>query len=132
MLRKYFIISWLFLWIGASLMPSNAIEDFVKLPFLFAHHQQKHAELSFWDFLTEHYTKDISHDQEHENLPLHTHLHHHFSYCNVFLIPQNSFVFFLKNTFFVIFLPKKNTIWENHYAYNDFSRPFQPPKNYKL
>ncbi len=127
MFHKYFLISWLCLWFGASLLPSNAVEDFVKLPFLFAHYQHKHTDISFLEFLRIHYTQEISHDQEHENLPLHGHQHHNLQNVNIFL-PQNPFVFSLQNIFLVIFSPQKTIIWANNYSFKAFSCLFHPPK----
>lgn len=116
---------WLFF---GSLFPKISMEELCKVPILFQHYIAQHADLSFFDYLKQHYGENNTHqnDTEHNQLPLHNHSH----LCSGFLFTYFKFSYFLlENSFFVSNKTQKIVyFWENNYQFQPENSLFSPPK----
>jgi len=77
-LMKSFGIVLLAIWITlGSFMPQNDMEELAKIPDLVSHfkaHRTKHNnDLSFWAFISEHYSTRDCEDKDHKQLPFFEH-----------------------------------------------------------
>lgn len=70
-----------------ALMPKSDMEELFKIPFLIEHYTQSHQDLSFFDFLVEHYQGTEHEDPNHQKLPLKQHQHQGLQIFDV-LIPE--------------------------------------------
>jgi hypothetical protein len=72
------IFAWFFIFIFLS--GTTEAHEFLKLPMLFDHyteHSSQRPELSFLDFLNEHYLGNAAHSHSHDQLPFQGNHHNH-------------------------------------------------------
>ncbi|GAB4400627.1 MAG: hypothetical protein OHK0053_22400 [Microscillaceae bacterium] len=67
----------------AALLPQSDMEDLYKLPYLIGHYQTAHSQLSWLDFLAEHYQSQAHEDKDHQKLPLKQHDHQGLQIFNI-------------------------------------------------
>ncbi|GHN00040.1 hypothetical protein WSM22_15290 [Cytophagales bacterium WSM2-2] len=67
-IKRFLAISLLFLYINSN----TELHEIMRFPLLIEHfteHKRLVGDISFWDFLTMHYSTDVSHDADDNRLP---------------------------------------------------------------
>jgi hypothetical protein len=120
-----FLIFWICI---GTLFPKTDWEEASKIPLLFLHHQQKHADLSFFEFLKLHYgeNQNTHQDEEHEKLPMqkHSHLCQNISFICVNFVHH----FFPKKIISLSLLQNFTIFCQNNYSFLPENTHFSPPK----
>ncbi|TAH29308.1 MAG: hypothetical protein EAZ06_07270 [Cytophagales bacterium] len=115
---------WLFL---GSLFPKTDMEELCKVPILFQHYINEHADLSFWQYLKMHYSENSTHQDvgnEHSQLPMQNHSH----FCAHFLFTDFRFSYSLLNQICWLKNTHYNFFWQNNYRFYLESSLYSPPK----
>lgn len=107
-----------------ALMPKSDMEELFKIPFLIEHYTQSHQDLSFFDFLVEHYQDTEHEDPNHQKLPLKQHQHQGLQIFDV-LIPELPELKGIKTTYTS---SKHLTVFSVNYHSLAFAIPSPPPQ----
>ena len=127
-MKRFMVISFLFIFLGTS----TVFSELLKLPALI-HHYFEHVEskqdanLSFTDFITEHYTEHIHHadkHHDHEKLPFKT-LDFHLSQV-IIIVPQTNYS--LTHIGIVTTKLKKTFQYQYDYSNAYLDSIWQPPR----
>jgi hypothetical protein len=113
-----------------SLFPKTDVCHLVDIPTLVEHYQehQTQKEISFWQFITMHYTHSEHQKEEpskHKHLPLQ---HHHVECCSILVLEAKTFNLYWINKQSV----EKIIVFANTqdlYYFQPLKGIFQPPKN---
>lgn len=112
-------------------LPSNLLHDIISVPLLFSHfhHHNLDDEITFIDFVINHYQgEDSHHDQDHNQLPFH---HHHNQITDsaqpmIAYLGNNQYAF--SPLFFQIF-QLKSSFRQEFYPSDCSSSVWRPPKS---
>lgn len=101
------------------------MEELFKVPLLFQHYQKRHTNLSFWDFLTVHYSQNNHlNDIEHEKLPLQKHCPEYCPCYLIFILPTCPN---LLNDKIIFFSQDYKSYWFDNYFFLPENYLLKPP-----
>ena len=121
-LKKILAIGLLLLYINSN----SELHELLRLPVLFEHfaeHKKLVGDISFWEFLSLHYSTNVSHDAHDNQLPFKD-INHSFS-VSIFVMPLSGVS--LKDNYFVASVTHDNA-YQGAYFTSPLCEIFQPPK----